>query len=409
MDKINFIDYDMNTAETTTDLIENSKSVFKDFEFVNYNDVSKDTVNYLPLHIRQPFGVEDIIKKIPNDIFLLMQQRIIRPLIIMVTEHWDLFDTFAWQYNKFQLTPDFGNVPYSKMIQHFTNRAVPEENITWLVPMDSHLTQIQFLKDKGYKIKAKFIQYDYFLELAKPFAKKHKITSRQFKNHFSCLCRGTPRNHRFGIVYDLWRQGLLDKGNVSCEDYQELNESKNSSWIDDTVTTSSFMNGFENWSTNKNKFIENLPLNYDNTNNQHWMSNYDESYIFNDSFLWISSETKKTHEGVYITEKTWKAIAYGSPFCINGDNGSLRYLKSMGFKTFSEYWDESYDEDNDIEKIKKITNIVKNICDKGLDELHHLYASMLPILKHNQQLLINNTQHNNLIKDLSKAHGIESK
>lgn len=409
MDKINFIDYDINTAETTTDLIENSKSVFKDFEFVNYNDVSKDTVNYLPLHIRQPFGVEDIIKKIPNDIFLLMQQRIIRPLIIMVTEHWDLFDTFAWQYNKFQLTPDFGNVPYSKMIQHFTNRAVPEENITWLVPMDSHLTQIQFLKDKGYKIKAKFIQYDYFLELAKPFAKKHKITSRQFKNHFSCLCRGTPRNHRFGIVYDLWRQGLLDKGNVSCEDYQELNESKNSSWIDDTVTTSSFMNGFKNWSTNKNKFIENLPLNYDNTYNQHWTLDYDESYIFNDSFLWISSETKKTHEGVYITEKTWKAIAYGSPFCINGDNGSLRYLKSMGFKTFSEYWDESYDEDNDIEKIKKITNIVKNICDKSLDELHHLYASMLPILKHNQQLLINNTQHNNLIKDLSKAYGIESK
>ena len=62
-----------------------------------------------------------------------------------------------------------------------------------------------------------------------------------------------------------------------------------------------------------------------------------------------------------------------------------------------------------IEKIKKITNIVKNICDKSLDELHHLYASMLPILKHNQQLLINNTQHDNLIKGLSEAHGIESK
>jgi len=409
MDKINFIDYNIKTTETTTDLIENSKSVFKDFEFVNYNNVSKDTVNYLPLHIRQPFGVEDIIKKIPNDIFLLMQQRIIRPLIIMVTEHWDLFDTFAWQYNKFQLTPDFGNVPYSKMIQHFTNRAVPEENITWLVPGDSHLTQIQFLKDKGYEIKAKFLQYDYFLQILKPIANGHEIKVRSFKKYFSSLCKGTPRNHRYGMTYSLWNNMLVDKGNVSCEDYQELNESKNSKWIDDTVTTSSFMNGFENWSTNKNKFIDNLPLNYDNKKNQHWNSNYDESYIFNNSFLWISSETKKTHEGVYITEKTWKAIAYGSPFCINGDNGSLRYLKSMGFKTFSEYWDESYDEDNDIEKIKKITNIVKNICDKSLDELHHLYASMLPILKHNQQLLINNTQHNNLIKDLSKSHGIESK
>lgn len=406
MDKINFIDIDINTVDNSTALIENSRGAFKDFKLINYNNVSKDTINYLPLHIRQPFGVEEIIKEIPNDIFLLMQQSIIRPLIIMVTEHWDLFDTFAWRHNKLQLTPDFGNVPYSKMIQHFTNRAIPEENITWLVPMDHHSTQIEFLRGKGYKIKAKFIQYDYFLEIMKSRAIKHKITSKQFKTHFSCLCRGVPRNHRFGIVYNLWREDLLDKGNVSCEEYQELEESKGSNWINDTITTNSFMNGFENWNANKNKFIEDLPLSYDNKDNQHWSSNYDESYIFNDSFLWISPETKKTHDGVYITEKTWKAIAYGSPFCINGDKGSLKYLKSMGFKTFSNYWDESYDEDNDIVKIKKITNIVKNICDKSLVELNQLYDSMLPILKHNQQLLINNTQHDNLIKDLSKTHGI---
>lgn len=406
MDKINFIDIDINTVDNSTALIENSRGAFKDFKLINYNNVSKDTINYLPLHIRQPFGVEEIIKEIPNDIFLLMQQSIIRPLIIMVTEHWDLFDTFAWRHNKLQLTPDFGNVPYSKMIQHFTNRAIPEENINWLVPMDHHSTQIEFLRGKGYKIKAKFIQYDYFLEIMKSRAIKHKITSKQFKTHFSCLCRGVPRNHRFGIVYNLWREDLLDKGNVSCEEYQELEESKGSNWINDTITTNSFMNGFENWNANKNKFIEDLPLSYDNKDNQHWSSNYDESYIFNDSFLWISPETKKTHDGVYITEKTWKAIAYGSPFCINGDKGSLKYLKSMGFKTFSNYWDESYDEDNDIVKIKKITNIVKNICDKSLVELNQLYDSMLPILKHNQQLLINNTQHDNLIKDLSKTHGI---
>ena len=52
---------------------------------------------------------------------------------------------------------------------------------------------------------------------------------------------------------------------------------------------------------------------------------------------------------------------------------------------------------------------MKNICDKSLDALHDLYVSMLPILKHNQQLLINNTQHDNLIKGLSEAHGIKSK
>jgi hypothetical protein len=402
MGKINFINYDISTEETETDLIENSKSVFRDFELVNYNNVSKDTINYLPLHIRQPFDTEDLIKKIPNDIFLLMQQGVIRPLIIMITEQWDLFYASEWK-NKFSFTPDFGNVPYSKMIKHFTNRAVPEENITWLVPMAHHLTQIQFLKDRGYKVGAKFIQYDYFLEIMKPLAMKHKIRSRQFKNHFSCLCRGTPRNHRFGIVYDLWREGLINKGNVSCGPYVELDEVTVSNGIDETVTTSTFMNNFQDWSKKGNTFKSELPIEFDNTDNQHW-SNTDENYIFSNSFLWIASETyKKNHQGIYITEKTWKAIAYGSPFCINGDNGSLDYLRQQGYKTFNDYWDESYDHMNDVEKINHISNIVKNICSMDLSDINSLYKEMIPILQHNQQTLIRNTQHNELIQELSNG------
>lgn len=404
---INFINIDF--RDTDSQLIDNSSKCFAEFNTINYKKASSSNINYLAIYLRQPFSLDDFIKQIPNDLFLLMQQGIVRPLLIMSTEQWDLFNTYAWEYNKLSLTPDFGDIPYSKMIHHFTARSVPEENITWVVPTNSHIDQISFLEKKGYKIKTKFVQYDYFLQIFKPIANGHEIKVRQFKKYFSSLCKGTPRNHRYGMTYSLWNNMLVDKGNVSCEDYQEIAESKTSTWSDDTVTTSSFMNGFENWSTNKNSFIENLPLNYDNRDNQHWDAVYNESHIFDESFLWIASETKKTHDGVYITEKTWKPIAYGSPFCINGDNGSLRYLKSIGFKTFSEYWDESYDEDNDIEKIKKITNIVKNICDKSLDALHDLYVSMLPILKHNQQLLINNTQHDNLIKDLSEAHGIESK
>jgi hypothetical protein len=279
---------------------------------------------------------------------------------------------------------------------------VPEENITWLVPMDSHLGQIEFLRKQGYKIKTKFIQYDYFLEMMKPFADRTNITQRKFKKHFSCLCMGTPRNHRFGIVYDIWRKGLLEKGNVSCPPYIELYETKQSNWLDDTVSTSTFMNNFQEWNTNADAFKESLPFVFDGNDNMHWTDS-DESQIFQNSFLWISSETKKTHDGVYITEKTWKAIAHGSPFCINGDNGSLDYLQQRGYKTFSEFWDESYDRTDDIEKIKKITSIVKDICSMDIDEINALYEKMLPILEHNRQTLINNTQHANLIKELSNG------
>ena len=396
----------MMNPDTKTSLIERSKDVFKDFTYVDYKNISKDDINYLPLHIRQPFDVEDLlINQIPNDMCLLMQQGIIRPLIIMVTEQWDLFDTFAWEHNKFDLTPDFGNVPYSKMVRQFTGRAIPEENITWLVPMDFHLKQIAFLKDKGYKITVKFIQYDYFLKMLQPIAEKHDITKRQFKNHFLCLCQGTPRNHRFGLVYELWREGLINNGVVSCGNYQELNESKQSNWIDDEVTTSAFMSNFDGWSHNADNFKGKLPLVFDDMSNRHWDKGgpLDEHHIFLDSFLWIASETKKMHDGVYITEKTWKPIAYGSPFCVNGDNGSIDYLHKRGFKTFHEFWDESYDHMNDVDKIKQIRDILKKICSMDINQINALYEKMIPILEHNRQTLIKNTQHDNLVRELSNG------
>jgi len=238
----------------------------------------------------------------------------------------------------------------------------------------------------------------------KAVAQNYQIEEKKFKKHYSCLCRGTPRNHRYGIIYNLWQSNLLSKGNVSCVTYKELIETKNSNWIDDAVSSDEFMSNFTNWNNNKNKFTDLLPLTYDNKCNSHWNVNeYNESEIFENSFLWIASETKKTHTGVYITEKTWKAIAYGSPFCINGDLGSLQYLKKIGFKTFDKFWDESYDRDDDIVKIKKITNIIEHICNKNLQELNELYVEMLPILKYNQEHLKTYPQYDNLIKALKNG------
>ena len=108
-------------------------------------------------------------------------------------------------------------------------------------------------------------------------------------------------------------------------------------------------------------------------------------------------------DSVYITEKTWKPIAYGSPFCINGDNGSIDYLHKQGFKTFHEFWDESYDHMNDVNKIKQIRDIIKKICSMDINQINALYEKMIPILEHNRQTLIKNTQHDNLIRELSNG------
>ena len=78
-------------------------------------------------------------------------------------------------------------------------------------------------------------------------------------------------------------------------------------------------------------------------------------------------------------------------------------MKGLGFKTFDKFWDESYDETNDVERVKMIAQIVEDLCSKTLPELQGLNEQMLPILEHNQMLLKTSPQWKNLMEDLSNV------
>jgi len=54
-------------------------------------------------------------------------------------------------------------------------------------------------------------------------------------------------------------------------------------------------------------------------------------------------ESFVTAPQMFITEKTFKPIAFQHPFLIVGCAGTLKYLQSLGFETWSNIWDESYD------------------------------------------------------------------
>jgi hypothetical protein len=46
---------------------------------------------------------------------------------------------------------------------------------------------------------------------------------------------------------------------------------------------------------------------------------------------------------LFVSEKTFKPLAYRHPFVIQGTVGTLEYLKSLGFETYSSQFDETYD------------------------------------------------------------------
>ena len=94
---------------------------------------------------------------------------------------------------------------------------------------------------------------------------------------------------------------------------------------------------------------------------------YELPYI--DTVCSIVSETNDNDYEVFMTEKIWKPIMAQHVFVVHGNHLYLQRLREMGFKTFSNYFDESYDLEQDPNKrIDKIVTLIKELkakCDDG--------------------------------------------
>ena len=67
---------------------------------------------------------------------------------------------------------------------------------------------------------------------------------------------------------------------------------------------------------------------------------------------------------------------------------SLEYLKKLGFRTFDQWWDESYDHEEDHEKrILKIFEVIDFIDSHDLSRLKKIYDEMHDVFEHNKEKL----------------------
>jgi hypothetical protein len=87
------------------------------------------------------------------------------------------------------------------------------------------------------------------------------------------------------------------------------------------------------------------------------------------------------------TEKTFRPMQQLTPFIVHGPQGFLTNLHRCGFKTFGQYWDESYDESVGVERITKIKQVLTQLFALDQPTLQKMYADMRPILIHNKNRL----------------------
>ena len=333
---------------------------------------------YYPFFLREPFSLEniDFCEFIEPQHLKMMQEKKIIPLVVMTSELWVLFN----------LEPNriFRNSPYFHVIKKLEKHGIKEDDVVWLT-CDRYIP-------KDARIKARFLHFDYFLEQQKVLSNNFD-TLNEIQHKFISMAQGVHRHHRYAMSYNLYKENLLQHGLSSCPEYENfsyVNAKRFELHADYMKTLPSCDNlVFEKWK-------HTLPTEIDGKINMHHLRS-DEGHLFKKVFLIISNETHQPDDTVFITEKTYRCINYCRPFLINGDRRSLRYLKEMGFKTFSSFWDESYDDEkSDQARISKITGILKSICAMSNAQLLAQYKKMMPILKHNYNLLKNYEQWNQL-------------
>jgi len=105
---------------------------------------------------------------------------------------------------------------------------------------------------------------------------------------------------------------------------------------------------------------------------------------FDNVFCHIATETLFIDKTLHLTEKSLRAFVNKRPMLLLGPRHSLSYLKSYGFQTWGDFWDESYDDIEDPwQRMEAVLEIVKTLNAMSLDDMEKMLDKMKPILDHN--------------------------
>lgn len=148
-------------------------------------------------------------------------------------------------------------------------------------------------------------------------------------------------------------------------------------------------------------FVGEGPYRYDLDSSRYNNHRFVDLNTINQSYLNLVIETHfdaDQSSGTFLTEKTFKPIKFGQPFIIIGPAHSLKLLRSLGYKTFDNVIDNSYDsvEDNTerwvkvrdtILKIKKEN--LKTLFDKCYEDIIYNQYHFTSRIKDNLDYIVN--------------------
>jgi hypothetical protein len=147
------------------------------------------------------------------------------------------------------------------------------------------------------------------------------------------------------------------------------------------------------------EFIKHLPIKNDHIDRYplYTPTHFSIAKVYPNFFVEIVCETFLSGRSFYPTEKTWRPLMCQTPFLMLGPKNFLSNLQKLGFKTFGQWWDESYDQDADLDNgkvaVQSIMSTLQKLSLLSVEELEGLYIDMLPTLQHNKQRFLELTEN----------------
>ena len=118
---------------------------------------------------------------------------------------------------------------------------------------------------------------------------------------------------------------------------------------------------------------------------------------YRDTFISIVFCAFPFDNACHLHSSTFNPMYCGHAILQFGPKGSLAELRRRGFKTFSQWWDESYDDiDSDWNRFDALCQIVLELSLKSKEQMLEMYIEMKDTLQHNSDLIYNYDIHNNL-------------
>ncbi len=254
------------------------------------------------------------------------------------------------------------------------------------------------------KIKTEFISMmEYVAKVeynANPnFYTSNTLKTKKYDKKFICL-NGRWAPHRTILIsllecYDLLQSGYVSYNTVpsivpnSEDDYKML-----CSWYEKDEKIYALLKNNEEKLLNLNRIY------FDTTPDSHVGKACYESTgttIYENAYFTVVTESLCFEEGGTahtsgrtLSEKTFRTILNHNPFIILARSGTLKLLRQLGYKTFSPYIDESYDDEvDDQQRSLMVANEVKRLCDLNESQLEEFLVGCRSIVEHNFNVVLN--------------------